>query len=59
MELHTNIRAYPKCYRKYASNTTTQALAKHVKKWVEGCEICAKDKRVPNKSITPELLNLP
>ena len=34
-------------------------IAKHVKKWVEGCEICAKDKRVPNNSITPELLNLP
>ena len=34
-------------------------IAKHVKKWVEGCEICAKDKRVSNKVITPELLNLP
>ena len=34
-------------------------IAKHVKKWVEGCETCAKDKRVPNNSITPELLNLP
>ena len=34
-------------------------IAKHVKKWEEGCEICAKDKRVPNNSITPELLNLP
>ena len=34
-------------------------IAKHVKKWVEGCEICAKDKRVPNNSKTPELLNLP
>ena len=34
-------------------------IAKHVKKWVEGCEICAKDKRVPNNAITPELLNLP
>ena len=34
-------------------------IAKHVKRWVEGCEICAKDKRVPNDSITPELLNLP
>ena len=34
-------------------------IAKHVKKWVEGCEICAKDKRVPNTVITPELLNLP
>ena len=34
-------------------------MAKHVKKWVEGCETCAKDKRVPNNTITPELLNLP
>ena len=34
-------------------------MAKHVKKWVEGCEECAKDKRVPNATITPELLNLP
>ena len=32
--------------------------AKHVKEWVEGCEICAKDKRVPNNAITPELFNL-
>ena len=36
-----------------------QAIAKHVKKWVEGSEICAKDERVPNNAITPELLNLP
>ena len=34
-------------------------IAKYVKKWVEGCETCAKDKRAPNKVITPELLNLP
>ena len=34
-------------------------MAKHVKKWVEGCETCARDKRVPNITITPELLNLP
>ena len=30
-----------------------------MKKWVEGCEICAKDKRTPNATITPELINLP
>ena len=35
------------------------SMAKHVKKWVEGCEECARDKRVPNATITPELLNLP
>ena len=34
-------------------------IAKHIKKWVEGCETCAKDKRVPNSMITPDLLNLP
>ena len=34
-------------------------IANHVKKWVDGCETCAKDKRVPNMAITPELLNLP
>ena len=34
-------------------------MAKHVKKLVEGCEECARDKRVPNATITPELLNLP
>ena len=33
-------------------------MAKHVKKWIEGCEQCVKDKRVPNVTITPELLNL-
>ena len=33
-------------------------IAKHVKKLVEGCETCARDKRVPNNTITPELLNL-
>ena len=35
------------------------SMAKHVKKWVERCEHCATDKRVPNASITPELFNLP
>ena len=34
-------------------------MVKHVKKWVEGCEQCARDKRVPIATITPELLNLP
>ena len=35
------------------------SVAKYVKKWVEGGEQCAKDKRVPNATITPELHNLP
>ena len=34
-------------------------IAKHVKRWVEGCETCDKDKRVPNNAITPELPILP
>ena len=34
-------------------------IAKIVKKWVQGCETCIKDKRIPNSTITPELLNLP
>ena len=34
-------------------------IALIVKKWVQGCEICIKDKRIPNSSKTPELLNLP
>ena len=33
-------------------------IAKCVKRWVEGCEHHAKDKRVPNATITPGLLNL-
>ena len=34
-------------------------MAKHVKKWVEGCEQGSRDKQVPIATITPELLNLP
>ena len=34
-------------------------VAKIVKKCIQGCEICIKDKRIANASITPELLNLP
>ena len=34
-------------------------MAKYVEKWGEGCEQCARDKRVPNATITPELLSLP
>ena len=34
-------------------------IAKHVKKLKEGCETCARDKRVPNITIPPQLLNLP
>ena len=34
-------------------------ISKIVKKWVQGCEICIKDKRIKITSITPEILNLP
>ena len=34
-------------------------IATIVKKWVQGCDICIKDKRIKNASITPEFLNLP
>ena len=34
-------------------------IAQIVKKRVQGCEICIKDKRIPNSPITPELLNFP
>ena len=34
-------------------------MAKHVKKWVEGFKECARNKRVPNATITNEFLNLP
>ena len=32
-------------------------IGKRVKKWVEVCETCAKDKRVPNNVIAPEIIN--
>ena len=35
------------------------SLAKYVKTWVQRCEQCAKDKRVPNATTTPEVPNLP
>ena len=34
-------------------------IAKLVRKWVNGCETCIKDKRISNELITPELLNPP
>ena len=34
-------------------------IAKLVRKWVNGCETCIKDKRISNELITPELQNLP
>ena len=34
-------------------------IAKIVKIWLQGCEVCMKDKRIPNSSFTPELFILP
>ena len=34
-------------------------IAKLVRKWVNGCETCIRDKRISNELLTPELLNLP
>ena len=53
MARHIDIQAYPKCCKHFAKNITIQ------ENWVEGCETCAKDKRVPNIAMKPELLNLP
>ena len=33
--------------------------ANYVRRWVEGCEKCAKNNRVPNNAISPKLLILP
>ena len=32
-------------------------MAKHVKRWEEWCEQCAKNKQVPSSTTTPDLLN--
>ena len=50
---------FPKMLQEIRQRYYYPSMAKHVKKWVEGCEECARDKRVPNATITPELLNLP
>ena len=57
MGQHISTLAYQRCYRRSDKGIITQA--KHGKKWLEGCEQCARDQRVPNATITPELLNLP
>ena len=60
--LHGTAHKHPgisKMLQKIRQRYYYPSMAKHVKKWVEGCEECARDKRVPNATITPELLNLP
>ena len=58
--LHGTAHKHPgisKMLQKIRQKYYYPGIAKHVKKWVEGCEICIKDKRVPNPTKTPELLN--
>ena len=54
-----NTPGFQKCCRKSDKGITTLAWLNTSKKRVDGCEQCARDKRVPNATITPELLNLP
>ena len=35
------------------------SLATYVRNWVRDCEICIQDKRINNKRITPEIINIP
>ena len=60
--LHGTAHKHPvisKVLQEYRQRYYYPSMAKHVIKWVDGCEQCARDKRVPNTTITPELLNLP
>ena len=60
--LHGTAHKHPgirKMLQEFRQRYYYPSVAKYVKKWIEGCEQCAKDKRVPNATITPELLNLP
>ena len=59
--LHGKANKHPgvsKMLNEVRQNCYYPGIAKIVKKWVQGCEICIKDKRIPNSSITPELLIL-
>ena len=59
--LHGKANKHPgisKCLLKFDKNTIILELRK-LSKRVQGCETCIKDKRIPNASVTPELLNLP
>ena len=60
--IHGTAHQHPgisKMLREIRQKNYHPGVAKHVKQWVEGCETCARDKRVPNNLITPEMLNLP
>ena len=60
--LHGTAHKHPgisKMWQEIRQRYYNPSMSKHVKKWVEVCEQCARDKRVLNATITPELLNLP
>ena len=60
--LHETAHKYPgisKMLQEIRQRYYYPSMAKYVKKWEEGCEQCAEDKRAPDATITPELLNLP
>ena len=59
MARHTHTLHISKMLQEIRQKFYYPGVAKHVKKQVEGCEKCAKDKRVQNNAITPELPNLP
>ena len=62
MELLETAHRYPgmsKIFQEFTQWYYYPSMAKQNNRWVEGCEQCAKDKRVPNATIRPELLNLP
>ena len=59
--LHGKANKHPglsKMLRESRQKNYHPGIAKIVKKWVQGCEICIKDERIPNSSITPQLINL-
>ena len=60
--LHGTAHKHPgifKMLQKIRQKYNYPRIAKHVKRWVEGCKTCAKGKRLPNNAKTPELPNLP
>ena len=55
--LHGNANKHPgipKMLIEIRKNYYYSVIANIVKKWVQGCEICIKDKRITNSSVTPE-----
>ena len=60
--LHGKANGHPgiaKIIQENRSKSYCPGIAKLVRKWVNGCETCIKDKKNSNDQITPEILNLP